>query len=65
MAVEYMEDCYLVYSGLFRMRKTCWICAGLQSIGRTFTGSGAQYIIRRTGTGSMECTDCGRLEPIL
>ena len=66
MAVEYMEDWYLFYSGLLRIRKTYWIYAGLQSIGRTCTGSGGQYIIQRTGIGSLDdCTDCGGLEPIL
>ena len=51
-------DCR-VYGGLvqslnelLRIRKY-WICAGLQSIGRTCTGSGGLYIIRRTGTGSV------------
>ena len=66
MAVEYTEDWYLVYSGLLRIRKTYCICAGLQSIGRTCIGSSGQYIIQRTGIGSLvDCTDCGGLEPIL
>ena len=61
-----MEDRYLVYSGLLRIRKIYWICAGLQSIGRTCTGSGGQYIIQRTGIGSLvDCTDCEGLKPIL
>ena len=47
-----------VYGGLLlglnqlpRLRRY-WICAGLQSLGKTCTESGL-YIIRRTGTGSV------------
>ena len=48
----------LSLSELLRIRRY-WICAGLQSIGRTCTGS-RLHVTRRTGT-VMDCTVYGEV----